>query len=173
MSERLFKKSTPRVAPSCNREEWADGSELCFDESDFLNYKGVTKSFKPIIQDNEHDVKRLKRFCCHILFFATFWHSTVHNRQGIDLTNLAIASLAPQNHALNSDGEWDRLANTPSASASKQLAVATTLVDYEGDLLVRPNEQVYPPFIQNLLARREAFEEIGYDIDKIMTCVEI
>lgn len=173
MSKCLFKASVPREAPKGSKADWFDTNELCFDEQSFQAYKGVLKSFKPIIQSDINDIDRLKKFCCHLLYFSTFWHSTVHNRQSIDLTNLKIASLAPRNRALNEYGQWDLYAHTAPKSAAKQLAVAGALTNYNGTKLVDSENDVYPPLVQNLKAQEENFTKIGYKIGDIMTCVEI
>lgn len=173
MSECLHKASVPREAPKGSKADWFNTTELCFDEQGFETYKGSLKSFKPIIQGDGNDIDRLKKFCCHLLYFSTFWHSTVHNRQSIDLTNLKIASLAPRNHALNESGKWDIYAHTQPKSAAKQLAVAGALTTYNGTKLVDSENDVYPPLVQNLKAQEINFVKIGYKIGDIMTCVEI
>ena len=103
------------------------------------------KSFKPFFKGDQLDKERLIKFCMHLLYFSTFWHSTVHNQQKTDLTNLMFASLAPRNHALNAEGVWDRYANTSPKSGAKQLAVATALTNYEVTKLADSRDQVYHP----------------------------
>lgn len=85
-------------------------------------------TFEPLEQDS------LATFCAWLVSKTTFLHWAAHSRQQL-LTDINQASLAPQRKAKNKDGSLAPFGNTPSSSASQQLFVARTLLNFDGDSL--------------------------------------
>lgn len=151
---------------------WQDTNEL--DESGLRRVRGSNgdlKTFRYLTKGQapeEGDIERLKQFCRYAIFMSTFWHWALHSSQKMWVLNLEFASLAPENHATEPFG------GTQPNHAAKQLAVGSTLVNFKAATLVsNPNNAVYQPLIDGVLAHAEQFSALGYDITEMHACVEI
>lgn len=146
---------------------WDDPSE--FDSPNLkprVEHDGHLRAIRPITTSEnapeEGDIERLKQFCRYTMFLSTFYHWVIHTSQFQWMTNLKVGSLAPENHAKEPYGGIKPL------NAVRQLQVASILVDFEAPALVdNPFGVIYQPFIDNILARKEEFNALGYDIEKM------
>lgn len=146
---------------------WNDPSEF---DSPSLNsrveHDGKLRAIRPITTSREApqagDIERLKQFCRYTLFLSTFYHWAIHSSQYQWMTNLEVGSLAPESHAEKPFG------GTNPMNAVRQLQVASVLVDFEAQPLVKnPFGVIYQPFIDNIMAKREEFSKLNYDITKM------
>lgn len=165
LSKSLVEHSLP-YKPLAPYQQLLDPSE--HDNPDLKRkiFDDKAKALTPITESqdkpSEQDIERLKQFCCHSIFMATFWHWWIHSSQKIWARNLHLASFAPKK-----DGALP-FADIDPSIAKKQLLWASSLGDSEHPgILSNPNGDIYPLLISELRKHKEAFRKLGLNVSEL------
>lgn len=118
----------------------------------------------------DEDQQNLAKFMAWLVSKTTFLHWAAHSRQTL-LTGSATLNLG--NRGLDKDGKLASFGNTPSTSYNKQLFIARTLLNFEGDaLLTDPLGDMNPELLTFLKSNIKEFA--GYsDIAKTHITTQI
>ncbi len=147
--------------------QWACTNEIDQPEEGEVIVNGSRdgNALRPIVHPHgkeapdENDLKRLKQFCRHAIFMATFWHWAVHSSQGRWGTNLKIASLAPRNL------EEEDYRGVARPDASQQLSLAHVFTNFQrGHAIDNIHGDINQLFVQKLEENKNEFSKHGYNI---------
>lgn len=175
LSTELVKHSLPyrplEGDPKKEGFEWCDEGEIDNSLEGRVTYKGELKALRPITKSADAprsgEIEKLKQFSRDALFKSTFWHWAVHMETKW-ATKLDVSSLAPET------SDYHNLGDTKVDNAINQLNIANTLISFNRpESTLAHGEGIYADFRENLLKEKEAFLALGYDVEKIFSCVNI
>jgi hypothetical protein len=162
---------------SYTKKKWSEISEPTNWEMIYRWSASMNKHFSsfPLLTTKEKnpdqdDQLNLAKLMAWLVSKTTFIHWAAHSRQVL-LTNSA--TLDMQNKALDKNKRLAPFGNTPGASYNKQLFIARTLLNFEGDaLLSNPFKDMNPELLAFLRSNVKDFS--GYsDISKTHVTTQI
>jgi hypothetical protein len=118
------------------------------------------------------EIELLKQVCRYAIFKATFFHTWTNNHQVEDAGELLYCSHSLRNGSMAPESDL-RIALAPR-EATEQLFFANSLsVDTKGHVVLNEEGDIPATLPALLVARREAFSEVGVDVSAIRSRVNI
>lgn len=178
LCEFLRRKLLPdgKFDPQANT--WFDTSERMDLTLPRPEVEGQPVAVQPVTLSDESDddgMENMKQVARYAIFHATFFHSWPNSRQLDDCGELLYNGLGLRHgdHGVLAP-ESDHSIAPPPHHASEQLWFASALTKTEfGFIMTNEERDVHPKFIELLRARRSEFADLGVDIYRIQSRVNI
>jgi hypothetical protein len=174
MSDDLVRHSVP-WAPLPNWQQHVDLREIDDPTLPRATVDGVVRALRPVTTSDvpdDGDFGRLEQLCRYVIYHATFYHTWENDSQVDDGGEVRYATLGLRNGSLGPEHD-DTIGPTPG-EATDQLYFAHTLGSpTPGRLVANEQGDVPASLIEALVARRAAFAELGFPIERIRSRVNI
>jgi len=135
----------------------------------------VVRALHPVTESREpgpRDLESLKQLCRYAVFRATLWHTWLNDLQYEDGGDVAYGSLGLRNGSWGPESDA-RIAPTP-VDATDQVYLTRFLSGTKYGFILRNEDRDVPgELLSALRARREAFDEAGFAIEKIRSRINI
>ncbi|MBI3269045.1 MAG: hypothetical protein HYZ53_08480, partial [Planctomycetes bacterium] len=137
---------------------------------------GVKRAVRPVTRtetaDGSKDLENLKQLCRYIIFHATFWHGWVHDRQYDEGGEILYASMGMRNGSLAPESD-PSIAPTPYEATMSLITIAVGCWTQYGYVLQNEDLNIPPMLVELLRARSGEFAQIGFDISKLWSRINI
>lgn len=175
-SDDLVAHSAPYLPPENDPSiVWDDENERPDADSPRVDVGGALRSAPPVTTSDtpaDGDMERLAQLCRYVIFHATYWHAWVHDRQYEDGGEIRYASLALRNGSLGAEDD-DDIAPAPLGATLGLGTITIGCAVQYGYLVANEDGDVPPGLRERLLARRDAFDALGIDVERIRARINI
>lgn len=175
MSDDLVGHAVPYQAP--RREGRISTNEL--DDPAALPARrtvgGELRAVRPVTASDapaDGEMELLEQLCTYVIYFCTFFHTWANDHQAEDGGEVLYCSHSLRNGSLAPEEDLS-IALTPS-QATHQLFFAHSLsARTRGHIMLDEDRDIPPDLPKRLLAKRAALAELGVEIDRIRSRINI
>jgi hypothetical protein len=136
---------------------------------------GVVRAVRPVTASDAPaagELELLKRLCCYVLFQSTFNHTWTHDGQYDAGGELGYATFGLRNGSLGAEDDPDIL--PPPLLNIESLSTNTIGLRANYGYILADEENDVPPALKKALsARRQAFADLGLNVDTIRSRINI
>jgi hypothetical protein len=148
--------------------DWADQNEVSKDHGSRAWRGGVEGAVTPFSDSgrcDDHSLANLRQLCAYCIFHATFVHGWFHEQQNPEFGEILYASMLTGG---SFGPEEDRSLLPSGELLSLGLRTTHTLTGFDWGFLLKNEDGDVPSGLINAVrARKDEFEAMGYDINRL------
>lgn len=174
MSDELVFHSLPYVDPYDNQFAY-DPGELGKVNSPHPYINGKISAITPITHRDtpeQEDLENIIQLCCYLLYHATFKHAWVNDLQYEMGGEIEFATLGITDDLTNLNVDEKTVVPPDEAMEHPFITYILNYTEY-GYIMRNEDDDINPELIKKLVARRDEFQKLDFDIRALRSCINV